>query len=111
MKEPYIILKENTWLERTYHMNFGWGNGYVVLPEGHKYHKVDYDKIPVNVHYGLAFGQIIDDELIAHWPELTEHDKGNYIIGFDTAHHMDTLEAWPKERVEEEANNLLSQLI
>jgi hypothetical protein len=42
----------------------GWGNGYVVIPEGHKYHGVDYNDIPVDVHYGLTFSQLVDQRLI-----------------------------------------------
>ena len=33
-KLKYIILK-NTHLTRSAHMDFGWGNGYVILPKGH----------------------------------------------------------------------------
>jgi hypothetical protein len=88
----------------------GWGNGYVILPEGHKYHGVHYDSILVDVHYGLTFSELVTDTLIDKWPELTEADKGGWIVGFDTLHYGDTSEKWPKEAVQAEADNLMSQL-
>lgn len=104
------FVKENTWLTRHSIMDFGWGNGYVVLPVGHKYHGVDYDNIPCEVHYGLTFSDLITEDFIENWPELTKEDLGGWLVGFDTAHHNDTLEKWPKERVQEEADQLLKQL-
>lgn len=95
-QEPYIILRENTWLPRQKGMDFGWGNGYVALPKGHKYYEVDYNDIPVDVHGGLTYGQM-DGEM--------------WVVGFDTAHYMDTFTNWPRKRVEQEANRLLKQLI
>ena len=88
-------------------MNFGWGNGYVILPKGHKYHGVHYDEIPVDVHGGLTYSQDIstfskDDE---------EAKSGAWVVGFDTAHYGDTLAKWPKEKVQKEADNLLAQLL
>ena len=77
----------------------GWGNGYVVVPEGHKYHGVDYDYIPVDIHYGLTFGQLVAQRLIDLWPELGQSDLGAWCVGFDTLHYGDTLSRWPKEAV------------
>lgn len=89
----------------------GWGNGYVILPVGHKYHGVDYNDIDVDVHYGLTFSAEVTDDLIMHWSnELRESDKGGWIIGFDTVHYGDTLERWPKEAVQAEADRLMAQL-
>jgi len=42
--------------------------------------------------------------------ELPSEDIGKWCVGFDTAHYGDSLVRWPKEDVQEEANNLLSQL-
>jgi len=39
------IIKENTWLTRGGYMDFGWGNGYVLIPEGHPLHGKPYDDI------------------------------------------------------------------
>ncbi len=42
---------------------------------------------------------------------LDKEDVGAFCIGFDTAHYQDTLNLWPKEKVEEETENLKQQLI
>ena len=96
--------KEITWLEGC---ETGWGNGYIVIPEGHPMHGVDYDLIDVDVHYGLTFSALADD---LDWPELKEEDKGGWVVGFDTAHLGDTLEKWPKQEVEKEAERAAEQL-
>ena len=46
------FVKELTHLPRNGFMDFGWGNGYVVIPEGHPMHGKHYDDIPVEVHPG-----------------------------------------------------------
>lgn len=52
-------------------------NGYVRIPEGHKYYSKGYDDIPVECHGGLTFaGELIDGDT-------------DYYIGFDTAHYQD----------------------
>lgn len=51
-------------------------NGYVKIPQGHKYFGVDYNDIPVTVHGGLTYCRLADDQV-------------NWIVGFDTAHYMD----------------------
>ena len=92
---------ENTWLTRGdiggFSCDYGWGNGYVFLPEGHPLFGKSYNDINhfVNVHGGLTFGELTED----CWK-----------VGFDTAHYNDTLAEWPKERVEEETQNLERQL-
>ena len=50
-------------------------NGYVVLPEGHRYYGKNYDDIPVEIHGGLTYSEF-------------EEEHG-YMIGFDCAHFMD----------------------
>lgn len=102
------IIKETTFLNGLEH---GWGNGYVLVPEGHPWHGVNYDDIRCEVHYGLTFGEIVTKELIEYWPELEERHEGMYMVGFDTAHLNDTQENWPKERVFYEAENLKQQAI
>lgn len=63
---------------------YGWGNGYVALPKGHKYHGVHYDDIPVNAHGGLTYSNLEDD----YW-----------VVGFDTCHLGDDKESCPKSYV------------
>lgn len=103
------LVKENTWLTRDL-IDFGWGNGYVLIPEGHPLHGKHYDDIDVDVHGGLTFSELVDDELIEKWDKLTEADKGMWMIGFDTAHYRDNLHTCPKEYVEAEAERLLEQV-
>ena len=85
----------------------GWGNGYVVIPPIHPWHNKDYNDIDVEVHGGLTFGEPYET---LSWPELTEADKGHWIIGFDTCHYSDTKERWPKEAVREETKILMKQV-
>lgn len=109
------IIKETTHIKRKYEgldfeLDFGWGNGYVLLEKDHKYYNVDYDKIPVYVHGGLTYGNIITEDNLNRWSELEKDDIGKYMIGFDTMHYNDTLQFWSKERVEEETIFLKNQL-
>lgn len=102
------FIKENDWLIG---MDHGYGNGYVVLPIGHKWNGMSYDEIPVNVHYGLTFGAIVTPEFIERWSQLSEEDLGAYVIGFDTCHYQDTAENCPKEFVEYETEMLKEQCL
>lgn len=101
------FVKESIHLDRKY-IDFGWGNGYVVIPAGHILHGVDYNNIEVEVHGGLTFSDHADQ---LDWPEIKVEDNGSWIIGFDTAHAYDTLDNWPKEKVQKEADLLLKQVI
>ena len=53
-KTMKTFLRENTWLTRGI-TDFGWGNGYVLIPQGHPLHGKHYDEIDVDVHCGLTF--------------------------------------------------------
>lgn len=92
-------------------MNTGWGNGYCVIPKGHKLHGKDYDsihnEIDLEIHGGLTFACAVKD---LDWDELTKEDKNGWVVGFDCAHLNDTHETCPKSYVEKEANNLKEQL-
>lgn len=104
------IIIENTWLMG---MNHGWGNGYVLIPEGHPLHGKSYNDIDVDVSGGLTFSELVDEELVNTWPHeglLTKEDIGSWLVGFDTAHYMDTIERWPKEAVQAETDRLMEQL-
>lgn len=60
------------------HPDFFSLNGYVGLPEGHKFYGKGYDDIDIDCHGGITFAD--------HW----EDQKDNlWYIGFDCAHHMD----------------------
>jgi hypothetical protein len=111
------VIRENTWLNRKiegfpeFNIDFGWGNGYALIPIGHKFHGKDYDYINkfINIHGGLTYGELITEETIKFY-NLDKEDIGTWCVGFDTCHLDDTLMMWPKERVQEEANNLAEQL-
>ncbi len=106
--ELKTIVKENTWLTRSF-MDFGFGNGYVLLPTTHHLHGVPYEDIDVDIHGGLTFSTLVDKEMVDEWG-LNGDDVGKWCVGFDTCHTGDTLEKWPKESVQEEANKLKQQL-
>ena len=95
-----ILIVENTWLSRDI-SDHGWGNGYVKIVPGHKYHGKNYDEIDVMVNGGLTFSEEIKD---------SEVFSDGYWVGFDTAHYKDTMEIWPKEEVYKETLRLFSQI-
>lgn len=100
LPEPLMIL-QNTWLPRTIGLGHGWGNGYVRICEGHKLYGKTYDDIDISVHGGLTFGEHIKDN---------NTFSDGYWIGFDTAHHSDNLQRWPKESVLSETKDLFAQV-
>ena len=103
-----------TWMNYPGAMH-GWGNGYVLIPEGHKLHGMSYDNIhekypDLKVHCGLTFSSLVDTEMINEWPELSKEDEGGWLVGFDTCHYQDDIERWPMEAVQAEADKLMMQL-
>ena len=104
------FVKENNWLTRDF-MDFGWGNGYVIIPKGHPLHGLDYNEINdkgIDVHYGLTMSANVED--CTNWKDtFLPEEAGGWVVGFDTAHHMDTLNTWPKEAVEAETERLKRQ--
>lgn len=88
---------------------FGWGNGYVVLEKTHPWYGYDDSAIPVDVHGGITYAKIINEDVIKNFsPELDDNDLGKFIIGFDTAHY-NSGKYWTEERVREETEDLLRQ--
>lgn len=98
-----------------YMYDYGWGNGYVIIPQGSIFHGLNYDQIhdlcpELDVHGGLTFSTEITLDIIeSNWP-VHSSEIGMWIVGFDTAHFNDSLERWPKERVQQEVDKLASQL-
>lgn len=89
-------------------MDFGWGNGYVIIPKGHPLHGKHYDELNqiVDVHRGLTFsgsGASMSDL-------VDESEHKDWVVGFDTAHYGDSLAEWPKDAVEAETERLKKQL-
>lgn len=99
------FVRENTWLNGLSH---GWGNGYVVIPNGHKLHGCPYDDMDVHVNGGLTFAEMADS---CDWEELDESDLGGWVVGFDTCHAWDNQDNWAKEAVENETEKLKLQLM
>lgn len=84
--------------------DYGWGNGYALIPEGHKYYGMGYEEIPYDAHGGLTFSEVINEDDSHSWPE-------GHWIGFDTAHSGDTKEKWSKNEVLKETINLFLQTL
>ena len=96
----------------SYGYSAGYGNGYVVIPEGHPLHKMGYDdihdKYDIDVHGGLTFAEIASG--LREWGIPDWVNETDWIIGFDTAHYGDSLQRWPdEESVLSEANRLKEQ--
>lgn len=104
-------LKHFTIAGRGFGFSRGWGNGYVVLPIGHSQHGKGYDEIPVDVHGGLTFAEVVDDYML-EWSGgiLTEEDLGKYVVGFDTGHYGDNEAKWSETEVNKETIHLKTQL-
>ena len=94
-----IMIKES----KSDFFNRGWGNGYVLVPEGHKFHDKRYDDIDVDVHGGLTFSEHIPEGDDFGW-------RPGYWVGFDTAHTGDNKEKWTKSEVLKETISLFIQL-
>ena len=110
-KKMRAFIKENNWLRRDI-VDFGWGNGYVVIPKGHPLNGIDYEEIhdlipSLEVNGGLTFSKSAND---LNWDELPSDSEDGWVVGFDTAHDWDTLEMWSKEAVMEETKKLKTQL-
>lgn len=95
VRESRTRLEAEKFPEYAHLLNRGWGNGYVALPKEHPCFGKSYYDIDVKVHGGLTYAEMEGD----FW-----------VVGFDTAHAFDSMEKWPKEKVEEETIRLRDQL-
>lgn len=90
-------------------------NGYVAVPRSHPAWERDYDKLDIQVHGGLTFGQQgVENDRQWDDPEL-------WWFGFDTAHAGDKIyyssgeisdsdgHYWTVEEVAEETENMARQ--
>ena len=106
MKLKTFVIESQRWTA-----NMGWGNGYVVIPEGHPLHKIHYndlyDKHDFSVNGGITWSEMaggLKDE-----PDFVQ--PTDWIIGFDTAHFNDSLAKWPDaDSVKKEARRLAAQI-
>lgn len=119
----YTLVIENS-MKRIpgFHFDFGWGQGYVLLPKIHPFYGRHYDGINVDIHGGLTFSDKFESKNFLKWIE--EYEIGgditidNYkffddywMIGFDTSHAGDDSFRWTKNNVLIETNNLLDQCV
>ena len=107
------FVKENTWLSREY-ADYGWGNGYVVIPKGHPLNGKQYDEIhemipELDVHGRLTFSDSVEN--LKEWKDIPENSEGGWVVGFDTAHFLDDLSKWSKSDVMRETERLKEQLM
>ena len=98
----------------------GRWNGYVIIPADHPLAKSGkltdeddpcLDNLNLSVHGGITFNEEVD--IPADWEDWLEGvdvTPGSIIVGFDTNHSGDRAEDWPREKVQEEARRLMSQL-
>lgn len=86
-----------------------YGNGYVALPPWHKYHGVEYDDIPVEVHGWLTFAVMMNDDRL-ETQGFRHIPNGYWIIWFDTAHWWDNPTTQNREYVLREIDSLVEQL-
>lgn len=93
--------RQNTWTLK----DFWWGNWYVVLPEWHKYHRVHYDNIPVEIHGWLTYS-----DYARLWVSIKWLKDNDWVIWFDTCHLWDNSENCNEEFVKKETENLRNQI-
>ena len=105
------FLIESMHLDRTI-MEHGWGNGYVIVPKGHPLHGKHYtdeSTWDLDVSGGITLSESVGS--LHSWVHtFDEEDKESWVFGWDTAHYMDTLAKWPKEKVQEETDRLAAQI-
>lgn len=109
-KQLKTFVRKNTWLRQHMGLDFGWGNGYVLIPKEHPCYGVHYSDILVDIHGGLTWSAPLSEDWVRDVPDLTSADVGMWCVGFDTAHYEDTLLRWPQEAVEAETQRLCKQL-
>lgn len=105
---------ESTWLARIPNLlDFGWGNGYVLLSKTHPLYGKDLDELNrlVSIHGGVTLARKVDQSMIDNWEGLDKEDLGFWCVGFDTAHAGDSLNVWSKVSVEFETEYLRAQLL
>jgi hypothetical protein len=119
--EIYSMILENH-LINSFGWSYGWGMGYVLLPEKHPFYGKNYDDINIDIHGGLTFGQKFDSKIFLQWLgnreilgdvtiENYKNFDGYWIIGFDTNHAGDDLNNCSRNFVIAETEFLLNQCL
>jgi len=99
-----LTVVKTTWLQRTKSMDFGWGNGYVVVDKYHPAYGKKYLE-GVDVHGGITYSEEMNDKKIGDL-----YVKHGWCFGFDTAHGNDSLTVYNKRYVISETMRLAKQL-
>lgn len=112
MKYKAFIIESDLYKDTVHEWQRGWGNGYVAIPPESGLHGLDYSD---SKFYDIEVnGDLTYSGKASEWKKdvLKENDipSDYWIVGFDTAHSWDTLDRWPKESVQFEADNLLKQI-
>ena len=109
-----------------YSFEYGWCNGYVLIPKDHPFYDVNCDDIyhisNISVHGGLTYSsmfltkdflRIFKDLEIGGDVTLENYENLNnyWMIGFDTNHSGDNLSRCSKNYVLGEAESLLEQCL
>jgi hypothetical protein len=105
-----------------HYFEYGWGNGYVLLPKNHPFYKVHYDNINVYAHGGLTYSELFKSEYFLKWIENLEFDgdvtyenfkffDDYWVIGFDTSHYGDNEYNCHKSYVMNETIDLMNQCL
>ena len=90
-----VQIKPITWLS---YSNHGWGNGYVSIPEGHKFYEKTYYEL---YELGLdAIGGLT----------YSQHEDSGWVVGFDTAHSFNDSKIHDENFVKTETIELLLQI-
>ena len=93
-------------------------NGYVVVDKTYSIYGEEYDRLPLDVHWGLTFGcsleeckkdfpHIYEKYLSIDW---TSEEDDVWIYWFDTVHYGDEPYERDKVRVSVEIHNLIEQI-
>ena len=90
-------------------IDYGWGQGYVLVPPNHPAYTIDAEYI--DVHGGITWDHVITKQDIKYQMDLHPDDLHHRMLGFDTAHYEDNMLRWPKEQVLKETERLRDQLI
>ena len=93
-------------------MEFGWGNGYVLIPRGHVLHGKHYDEINsvAVVHGGLTFSRMVDGSNYKFYG-LSKRHLGKWMVGFDTCHYGDNPKNCSRGNLLQQTYLLKEQLI
>jgi len=107
-------------------LEFGWGNGYILIPNDHPFYGINCNEIynisDISIHGGLTFSSEFDSDNFLKWVNAREIDGditldnyikfNNYwIIGFDTNHYNDNSSNCTKEYVLSETLSLFEQCL